>query len=161
MAELAASTMTSSRYEDVIVGAMQFFGAEDWRATDHTAGTVVLHGRPRIPWYMLLMTLGFLAFVAPGVALYLLHARKAYWFASIVVTATPIKGGTDVVIQYGSPARRREHCYADAGPASRPIRLSFSTSVVRLRFSSFAAAPLLPPVFSSARAMTSRSSRSI
>jgi hypothetical protein len=105
MTELAASTTTSSSYEDVIVGAMQFFGAEDWRATDQTARTVILRGRPRIPWYMLLlMTMGFLAFVVPGVALYLLHIRKTYWFTSIVVTATPIRGGTDVVIQYGSTA---------------------------------------------------------
>ncbi len=105
MAELSANTTTSSSYEDVIVGAMQFFGAEDWRATDQTARTVVLRGRPHIPWYMLLlMTLGFLAFVVPGVALYLLHIRKTYWFTSVVVTATPIKGGTEVVLQYGSPA---------------------------------------------------------
>ncbi len=105
MAELAASTTTSSSYEDVIVGAMQFFGAEDWRATDQTARTVVLRGRPRIPWYLLLlMTLGFLAFVVPGVALYMLHIRKTYWFTSIIVMATPIPGGTDVVIQHGSPA---------------------------------------------------------
>jgi hypothetical protein len=34
VAEPATSTRTSFRYEDVIVGAMQFFGAEDWRATD-------------------------------------------------------------------------------------------------------------------------------
>jgi hypothetical protein len=50
------------------------------------------------------MTLGLLAFVVPGVALYLLHIRKTCWFTSIIVTATPIRGGTDVVIQYGSPA---------------------------------------------------------
>ena len=107
MTELAASAKTSYSYEDVIVGAMKFFGAEDWRATDQTARTVVFRGRPRLPWYMLLaMTLGFLAFVLPGVALYMLHIRKTYWFTNIVVTATPIKGGTEVVIQYPEPARK-------------------------------------------------------
>jgi hypothetical protein len=105
MSELATTAKTRHSYEDVIVGAMEFFGAEDWRATDMTARTVVLRGRPRIPWYLLLLlTLGFLAFVVPGVALYLLHIRKTYWFTSIIVTAAPITGGTDVVIQYGSPA---------------------------------------------------------
>lgn len=105
MMELAASKKTRSSYEDVIVGAMEFFGAEDWRATDMTARTVVLRGRPPIPWYMLLlMTLGFLAFVVPGVVLYLLQVRKRYWFTSVVVTATPIAGGTEVVIEYASPA---------------------------------------------------------
>ena len=107
MAELSASATTSHSYEDVIVGAMRFFGAEDWRATDQAARTVVFRGRPRLPWYMLLaMTLGFLAFVVPGVALYMLHVRKTYWFTNIIVTATPIRGGTEVEIHYPEPARK-------------------------------------------------------
>lgn len=105
MADLVTSTKTSHGYEDVIVGAMQFFGAEEWRETEMSARKVSFRGRPEIPWYLLiLMTLGFAAFVVPGVALYLLHIRKTYWFTSIVVTATPVKGGTEVVIHYGSPA---------------------------------------------------------
>jgi hypothetical protein len=108
VAELAASTRTSYGYEDVIVGAMQFFAAEEWRQTDQSARQVTFRGRPGIPWYLLLlMTLGFLALVIPGMALYLLHIRKTYWFTSIVVTATPVKGGTNVVIEYGSPAAAR------------------------------------------------------
>ena len=107
MPELSATAKTSHSYEDVIVGAMQFFGAEDWRAMDQTARTVVFRGRPRLPWYMLLlMTMGFLAFVLPGVALYMLHIRKTYWFTNIVVSATPIRGGTEVVIQYPQPAQK-------------------------------------------------------
>jgi hypothetical protein len=105
MPELSASTTTSHGYEDVIVGALQFFGAEDWHHTEQSARKVTFRGRPRIPWYLLLlMTAGFLAFVLPGVALYMLHIRKTYWFTNITVTATPVKGGTEVVIQYGSPA---------------------------------------------------------
>jgi hypothetical protein len=105
MVELAASTKTSYGYEDLIVGALQFFAAEDWRETDQSARRVTFRGRPRIPWYLLLlMTAGFLAFVIPGVELYMLHIRKTYLFANIIVTATPIKGGTDVVIKYTSPA---------------------------------------------------------
>ena len=104
---LQASAKTSHSYEDVIVGAMQFFGAEDWRAMDQTARKVVFRGRPSLPWYMLLlMTAGFLAFVIPGVALYILHVRKTYWFTNIVVTATPIRGGTQVVIQYPEPVAK-------------------------------------------------------
>jgi hypothetical protein len=105
VADLVTSTKTSHGYEDVIVGALQFFGAENWRETEMTARRVAFRGRPEIPWYLLLlMTLGFLAFVVPGVALYMLHIRKTYWFTSIVVSATPVKGGTEVVIYYGSPA---------------------------------------------------------
>ena len=47
MAELAASAKTSYGYEDVIVGAMQFFGAEDWRYTDQSARRVTFRGRPQ------------------------------------------------------------------------------------------------------------------
>ncbi len=97
MAGLPSSTTTSSSYEDVIVGARQFFGAGDWRATDQTARTAGLRGRPHITWCMLLlMTLGFLAFVVPGVGLHLIHISKTHWFTSIIVAATPIRGGTDL-----------------------------------------------------------------
>ena len=35
---------------------------------------------------------------------YLPQIRKTYLFTNIVVTATPVRGGTEVVIQYGSHA---------------------------------------------------------
>ena len=100
-----ASKTTSHGYEDVIVGAMKFFAAEDWRYTDQSARRVIFRGRPRIPWHMLaLMTAGFLALVVPGLALYFLHIRKTYRFSDIVVTATPVKGGTEVAVRYPVPA---------------------------------------------------------
>ena len=64
MADLVTSTKTSHGCEDVIVGALQFFAAEDWRQTEQSARKVTFLGRPEIPWYLLLlMTLGFAAFV--------------------------------------------------------------------------------------------------
>ena len=119
MAYQEASTRTSHGYEDVIVGAMQFFGAEDWRYTDQSARKVVFRGRPRIPWYMLgLMTAGFLALVVPGVALYLLHIRNTYRFSDIVVTATPVKGGTEVVVRYPAPASALAQRFVEGLPPS-------------------------------------------
>jgi hypothetical protein len=105
MAYQEASKRTSHGYEDVIVGAMKQFTAEDWRYTDRTARKVIFRSRPKTPWYMLaLMTAGFLALVVPGLALYFLHIRTTYRFSDIVVTATPVRGGTEVVVRYPAPA---------------------------------------------------------
>ena len=48
MAYPEASKKTSNCYEDVIVGAMKYFTAEDWRYTDQSARKVIFRGRPRI-----------------------------------------------------------------------------------------------------------------
>ena len=105
MAYQEATKKTSHRYEDVIVGAMNYFTAEDWRYTDQSARKVIFRGRPCIPCYMLaLMTAGFLALVVPGVALYFLHIRKTYRFSDIVVTVQPVRDGTEVVVRYPVPA---------------------------------------------------------
>ena len=118
MADLVTSRKTSHGYEDVIVGALQFFAAEDWRQTEQSARKVTFRGRPEIPWYLLLlMAAGLLAFVVPGVALYMLHIRKTYWFTNIVVTATPVKGGTEVEIQYPAPAAKLAERFVGALPA--------------------------------------------
>ena len=119
MAYQEASKKTSHGYEDVIVGAMKYFAAEDWRYTDQSARKVVFRGRPRIPWDMLaLMTAGFLALVVPGVALYFLHIRKTYRFSDIVVTATPVRGGTEVVVRYPAPASALAQGFVEGLPSA-------------------------------------------
>jgi hypothetical protein len=101
----------------VIVGALQFFAAEDWHQIEQSARRVTFPGRPEIPWYLLLlMAAGLLAFVVPGVALYMLHIRRTYWFTNIVVTATPVKGVTEVEIQYPAPAARLADRFVGALP---------------------------------------------
>jgi hypothetical protein len=119
MAYQEASKKTTHGYEDVIVGAMKFFTAEDWRYTDRSARKVIFRGRPRIPWYMLaLMTAGFLALVVPGVALYILHIRKTYRFSDIVVTATPVRGGAEVVVRYPAPASALAERFVERLPSA-------------------------------------------
>ncbi len=117
MEYLVATRQTLHSYEDVLVGAMQFFSAEDWRQTDQSARKVTFRGRPRIPWYLLLlMTIGFLALVVPGLALYFLHIRKTYRFSDIVVTATPVRSGTEVVVRYPAPASALAHRFVNGLP---------------------------------------------
>ena len=119
MAYQEASKKTSHGCEDVIVGAMKYFAAEDWRYTDQSAWKVIFRGRPRIPWCVLaLMTAGFLALVVPGVALYFLHIRKTYRFSDIVVTAIPVKGGTEVVVRYPAPASALAQGFVEGLPSA-------------------------------------------
>jgi hypothetical protein len=114
-----ASKKTSHGYEDVIVGAMTYFAAEDWRYTDQSARKVIFRGRPRIPWHVqALMAAGFLALVVPGVALYFLHIRKTYRFSDIVVTATPVRGGTEVVVRYPAPASALAERFVEGLPSA-------------------------------------------
>lgn len=111
MTPVTSNSRTARCYEDVIVGAMKFFTGEKWRYTTQTARMVTFRGKPRMPWYVsLLMLAGFLAFVVPGLFLYVLHVRKSYQFTTIVVTTTPVRGGTEVVVQYppsAEPIARR------------------------------------------------------
>lgn len=101
MTPVISNSRTACCYEDVIVGAMRFFTAEKWRYTTQTARMVTFRGKPRMPWYLsLLMLAGFLAFVVPGFVLYVLHVRKSYQLTNIVVTTTPVRGGTEVTVQY-------------------------------------------------------------
>jgi hypothetical protein len=117
VADLVTRRKTSHGYEDLIVGALQFFTAENWRQTEQSARRVTFRGRPEIPWYLLLlMGAGLLALVVPGVALYMLHIRKTYWFTNIVVTATPVRGGTEVEIQYPAPAAKLVQRFVGALP---------------------------------------------
>ena len=56
---------------------------------------------PPIPWFMLLCTIiGFVMCVVPGFIMYFLVIWKLRRFHNLVVTASPITGGTEVSITY-------------------------------------------------------------
>jgi hypothetical protein len=66
MAALVANKKTSLSAEDVIVRAVQFFSPEKWRATSQSGRAATFQGKPRIPWFMVLLTIiGFAMCVVP------------------------------------------------------------------------------------------------
>jgi hypothetical protein len=101
MPDVITSRSTSRSCEDVFACAREIFAAEDWRQTSQHGRSVTFRGKVRLPWYLLaLIAAGLLTYVVPGIVVYLLCARHACRFTSIVVTATSIRGGTQVAVHY-------------------------------------------------------------
>lgn len=117
MAELIRQGKTDLPYEDVIVRAVQYFSTVSWRPTSQSSRVATFQGKPPIPWFMLLITLlGFLFMVLPGVIMYIMVIRKMYRFQNLVVTANPIDGGTEVVVQYPKTTSRLVTGFFEALP---------------------------------------------
>lgn len=117
MADVVTQGKTSLGPEDVIVRAVQFFSTENWRPTSQSQRAATFQGKPPIPWFMLLLTIvGFIACIVPGVIMYIMVIRKMYRFQNLVVTANPIPGGAEVVVQYPKPAAVLATRFLDALP---------------------------------------------
>ena len=122
MGSVVASKKTSDGYEDVIVGALNFFATEGWRPTGQSARTATFFGRPEVPWRDVALTAaGYLAFVVPGVFLHHRKIRERYGYSNIVVSATPVKGGTEVTVEYPPPAEPLAQRFVDTLPPTEPI----------------------------------------
>jgi|GEM_PF-1755382 len=105
MADVVAHAKTSLVPEEVIVRAVQFFSTENWRLTSQSSRTATFQGKPPIPWFMLLLTIvGFVTCIVPGIIMYVMYIKKMYRFHNLVVTANPIPGGTEVVVQHPKTA---------------------------------------------------------
>jgi hypothetical protein len=100
MANGVASRKTTLGYEDVIVGAQRLFSKEGWRITDQSARTTTFVGRPRIPFYRR-------------------RILKRSGFSTIVVSATPVPGGTHVVVEYPAAAEDLAQRFIESLPAMR------------------------------------------
>lgn len=101
MADVITQGRTSLGPEEVIVRAVQFFSTGNWRPTSQSARTATFQGKPPIPWFMLLLTvIGFMACLLPGIIMYIMVIRKMYRFHNLVVTANPVSGGSEIVLQY-------------------------------------------------------------
>lgn len=117
MADVVAQGKTCLTSEEVIVRAVQFFSTESWRPTGQSARTATFEGKPKIPWFMLLLTyIGFLACVVPGIIMYIMVIRKLHRFHNLVVTATPVAGGSEVVVQHPPPAKKLARRFLEALP---------------------------------------------
>jgi hypothetical protein len=105
MADIVAQKLTAIVPEEVIVRAVQFFSTERWRATSQSARTATFEGKVAIPWFMMALTwVGFIACILPGVILYVMTIRKMHRFQNLVVTASPVTGGSEVVVQHPGQA---------------------------------------------------------
>lgn len=117
MADSILNKQTGLSGEEVITRAVQFFSTESWRTTSQSPRAATFEGRPPIPWFMLLLTaIGYLCCLVPGIVMWFLVIRKARRFQNLVVTATPVGRGTEVVVTYPSHARKLAGRFLDALP---------------------------------------------
>jgi len=117
MADKLANNTTSLPSEEVIVRAVQFFSTEKFRCSGQSGRTATFDGRPPIPWFLLLLTvLGFLFFVVPGIIMYILVIRKVRRFHNLVVTASPVPGGTEVSISHPGWAAKQAQRFMQSLP---------------------------------------------
>jgi hypothetical protein len=117
MPEVITNSRTSRSCEDVIACAREFFATENWRQTSQRSQVVTFRGKPHVPWYVLvLIAAGLLAYVVPGVVIYLLYVQTGGRFTSVAVTATPVGGGTEVVLRHTQAARGVAHRFVGQLP---------------------------------------------
>ena len=97
-ASRVACQETPQGYEDVIVSAQRLFKAEGWRITSESARTTTFVGRPRIPFYRR-------------------RILKRHGLATAVVSATAVRGGTHVVVEYPAAAEGLARRFMESLPA--------------------------------------------
>lgn len=121
MADKVERAQTTLQSEEVIVRAVQYFSTARWRATSQSARTATFEGKPRIPWFWLLLTLiGFMACVVPGVLLYIFVIQKMNRFQNLVVSVTPIPPGSEVTVQFPPEASVLVRGFLTALPTTQP-----------------------------------------
>ena len=121
MADLVLNKRTTISSEEVVTRAVQFFSTAKWRATSQSPRAATFEGIPPIPWFMiLLMILGYICCVIPGIIIQITLIRKMRRFQNLVVTATTQGHATDVVLTYPKHARKLAERFLTALPASPP-----------------------------------------
>jgi hypothetical protein len=113
-ASRAASQETTLGYEDVIVGAQRLFKSEGWRITDQSARMTAFVGKPRIPFYRR----GLL---------------KHRGFSTVVVSATAVRGGTRVVVEYPAAAEDLARRFVESLPPKESVRVEAAFDFAQAR----------------------------
>jgi len=117
MADKVSNVRTSLGNEEVISLAVQTFTAGKFRTSSQSSRIATFDGMPPIPWFMLLLTiLGFLFCLIPGIVMYFVVIKKMRRFHSLVVTVSPVNGGTDVSVKYPDWAERTTQQFLNALP---------------------------------------------
>lgn len=101
MPDLLVTKTTALKPADVITHAEQFFASEHWQVQSRDDCTASFVGRPRPPFYQMLLTVLFsLCLVVPGVVYYSVAVRKLRRVQSIAVTAKLRGDRSEVMVQY-------------------------------------------------------------
>lgn len=117
MADKVTNGKTSLPSEDVIVRAVQFFSTERFRTSSQSGRSATFDGRPPIPWVMLLLTfIGYCCCIVPGIIMYFMVIRKLRRFHNLVVTASPLDGGTEVSVTHPDWAANQANRFLAALP---------------------------------------------
>lgn len=118
MAELVANGKTTLKGDEVIIRAVQFFTTGKWRTQSQSDRIATFAGRPSIPVGLIILTIiGFIACIVPGVILYIMVIRRVIQLQNIVVTVSPITGGTEVVIKHSKAATKLVTEFLNSLPA--------------------------------------------
>ena len=103
MANQTSTITTSAPTEEILVTAVQFFTSERFATSSQTTRNVTFTGKPGFPCGMLiLVALGYLFFIIPGLILQFTLVRKLHKLHNLVVTVTPAGAVTEVSISYPS-----------------------------------------------------------
>ena len=117
MADSVLTKQTTLPGEEVVTRAVQFFSTESWRTTSQAPRAVTFEGRPPIPWFlMLLMIVGFICCIIPGLIIKIMVIKKMRRFQNMVVTCTPMTAGTEVVVSYPAHAKKLAERFLAALP---------------------------------------------
>ena len=100
VADKIVTKQTSLPTEQVIERAAAFFGNEHWQVLGQSSRGLSFDGRVRCPWPLcILVVVGCLLLIVPGVLLYFLVVRPRYGRQELAATATPRGTGTEVAVR--------------------------------------------------------------
>ena len=121
MADIVMNKKTHLDCEEVIVRAVQFFSTENWQVTSQSGRAVTLKGKGRVPIGFLILTIiALVACVIPGIILYFCVIRQMQGFQNMVVTASPIQGGSEVSISHPKSSKKLADKFMMALPSMAP-----------------------------------------
>ena len=100
MADKIVTKQTSLPTKQVIERAAAFFAREHWDVLGQSSRGVSFGGRVRCPGPLcILVVVGCLLLIVPGVILYYLVLRPRYGRQELAATATPRGTGTEVAVR--------------------------------------------------------------
>jgi hypothetical protein len=107
MADSVLTKQTNLSGEEVVTRAIQFFSTENWRTTSQSPRAASFEGRPPIPWFMmLLMIVGYICCLVPGIIIKIMVIKKMRRFQNIVVAVSPMNRGTEVTVTHPDHAKK-------------------------------------------------------